>query len=503
MKASLKTQLGQQLHLTPQLLQSIRLLQLDAQQLELEIVQALETNPLLEREDSSGDEDLSPSESAELIEALGHGDAVEQGERVLDDYEVIHEPYQDEEHSFAEDWSAARSSYDGDDDPIQRLSEPTTGQLRQSVLEQLQLGLTAPADLAAAAWLVESVDDNGYLDLPLAQLQADAQRLFGLDPSRLEGIRQQMLRGDPCGYGALDLAECLRVQLEELPDDTDGKAIALRLVNGYLEQLASNDASTLCRSMGITADALHTAHRLMLGLQPRPGQQLPEDPGHYIVPDVRVIQRNGVWQVALNHASAPRLRVNPVYEQMLGSTDTTAGSQRLRELLQEARWLTRGLAMRYDTLLRTATVIVERQQGFLNRGDEAMLPLTLRDIADAIGMHESTVSRITTGKYLQTPRGTFELKYFFSTKLDGATVANTAIRAMVRRLIDAESPSAPLADDTIALMLARQGIHIARRTVAKYRDQLQIGPAKLRHRSNTPQPGRPAARPPVTTDTHA
>lgn len=494
MKPVLKTQLGQQLHLTPQLLQSIRLLQLTAQQLHLEVTQALELNPLLEIDedlDASDSENDDAGESPEVMEALGES-ADDRNDRALDDFEVIHEPYQDESFSPTEDWSSPRAAVDSDDDPLQRLADPSAGSLREQVLAQLQPGLKGPAELAAAEWLVEQVDDSGYLATTLESLQAEAARLFGLTPTRIEALRQRMLHGEPCGYGAVDLRECLTVQLRELSADAD-RELALQLVADFLPHLASGENEQICAQLGIDAGALQRALRLILSLQPKPGEQQAEAPGHFIQPDVCAFRRNGQWQVALSAGTAPRLRVNAAYEQILSRGRAGEDHAQLRELLQEARWLSRGLAMRYDTLLRTAQVIVERQQAFLDQGEEAMLPMTLREIADAIGMHESTVSRITSGKYLQTPRGVFELKYFFSSRLDGAEVANTAVRAMVRRLIEAENPAMPLADDTIALMLARQGIRIARRTVAKYRDQLHIGAAKVR-RLAAKAPGMMLAR---------
>ncbi len=225
------------------------------------------------------------------------------------------------------------------------------------------------------------------------------------------------------------------------------------------------------------------AFRLVLSLQPRPGDTLQPQADDAVIPEVVAWRADGQWRVALNPATTPRVSLNPVYERALGASDGSA-AQPMRELLQEARWFTRGLSMRYDTLLRTARVIVERQAAFLAEGEEAMAPLTLKEVADAIGMHESTVSRITSGKFMQTPRGTFELKHFFAVRLDGASISGQAVKAMVRRLIESEPPARPLADEAIAELLARQGVNIARRTVAKYREQLDIAPARERKRHN-------------------
>lgn len=477
MKTALKAQFGQQLTLTPQLLQSIRLLQLSTPQLELEVIRALETNPMLERED----EDSIPASADEAETSIAvdkHDDALPSEDHIIqNDMDAIDEFPNMEEWGGSNDWTNAGA----EDDPVQHLVAREGGDLRQRVSTQLLLGLTDEVDIAAAVWLVDQVEDNGYLAMPLATLYREANSRFGLSSKRIESLRQQMLRGEPTGYGAGDLRECLTVQLEELDDTTPDRETALRLVRDQLELVAKHDLNGLAAALALDSDSISKAIRLILSLQPHPGEDPPDDARHYVIPDVRVTQHNGTWQVTLNALCTPRLRVNPVYEGMLAEAEDAPGAQRLRQLMQEARWLTRGLAMRYDTLLRTVKAIVERQQAFLQRGEEAMLPLTLHEIATAIGMHESTISRITTGKYMQTPRGTFELKHFFPTRLEGASVANVAVRAMVRRLIEGENPRLPLADDTIALMLARQGVRIARRTVAKYRDQLRIAPAKLRH----------------------
>ncbi|HBZ47094.1 MAG TPA: RNA polymerase sigma-54 factor, partial [Stenotrophomonas sp.] len=262
--------------------------------------------------------------------------------------------------------------------------------------------------------------------------------------------------------------------------------LALRVLDHGLDALAAHDYPALARQLDAEVADIHEAVRLILSLQPRPGDSLLPDTSGAVIPDVVAWHADGQWRVALNPATSRRLSINPTYESALADAGDSA--QPLRDMLQEARWLTRGLSMRYDTLLRTTRVIIERQAGFLTRGEEAMAPLTLKEVADAIGMHESTVSRITTGKYLQTPRGTLELKHFFAVRLEGASVSGQAVKAMVRRLIDAEPAGRPLADEAIAGLLSRQGVNIARRTVAKYREQLDIAPARERRRHNARTP---------------
>jgi len=285
---------------------------------------------------------------------------------------------------------------------------------------------------------------------------------------------------------AQHLGECLQAQLDALPGAVAARHLARRILAGSLELLASHDYPALAAAHGSEEADVHEAVRLILSLQPRPGDSLLPERNAVVVPDVSAWHADGQWRVALNSRSSRRVGINRDYEQALA--DCPDASPAMREMLAEARWLTRGLSMRHDTLLRTARVIVERQAAFLTRGDEAMAPLTLKEVADSIGMHESTVSRITTGKYLQTPRGTFELKHFFAVRLEGASVSGAAVKAMVRRLIESEPAGRPLADEAIAGLLARQGVNIARRTVAKYREQLDIAPARERRRPVVRQP---------------
>lgn len=463
LKANLSTQMGQQLHLTPQLLQSIRLLQLNGMQLELEIRRALETNPLLELDE-----------------------AAEERADTTDDVAATQDVAAFDELPESSMWDVAGSSWqDGDDDRMQRVAAGESSDPQLRALQRLSLEL-APRELAVAAFWLEHCDDAGYLDAPLAQLQLLASALCDVDADGVEAVRQHILHGDPVGLAAQDLHECLCVQLRAMPGRVPARHLALRVLDEGLVTLAAHDYAALARELDAEIADIHEAVRLILSLQPRPGESLLPDSNGAVIPDVIAWHADGQWRVALNPATSRRLSINPHYEQALG--DAGDAAQPLRDMLQEARWLTRGLSMRYDTLLRTARVIIERQAGFLTRGEEAMAPLTLKEVADAIGMHESTVSRITTGKYLQTPRGTLELKHFFAVRLEGASVSGQAVKAMVRRLIDAEPAGRPLADEAIAGLLSRQGVNIARRTVAKYREQLDIAPARERRRANARAP---------------
>ncbi|KAF1017208.1 MAG: RNA polymerase sigma-54 factor [Stenotrophomonas maltophilia] len=464
MKAALSAQMGQQLHLTPQLLQSIRLLQLDGLQLEQEIQRLLDSNPLLEIEEAPAD---APAASSDGDEATLQAAAFD-------------------ELPESSMWDVAGANWqDGDDDRMARVAAGESSDPQLRVLQQLALDLD-DRELAVAAFWLDHCDDAGYLQAPLVQLQLRACAQFDMDGGCIEAVRQQLLHGEPAGMAAQDLRECLLAQLRSLHGTVPARHLAQRLLAGDLDALATHDYPALARLHDAEIADIREAVRLVLSLQPRPGDSLLPERSPVVVPDVVAWLADGQWRVALNPATSRRVSLNPVYEQVLA--DSAEAAQPLREMLQEARWFSRGLSMRYDTLLRTARVIIERQAAFLVRGEEAMAPLTLKEVAEEIGMHESTVSRITTGKYLQTPRGTFELKHFFAVRLDGASVSGQAVKAMVRRLIDAEPAGRPLADEAIAGLLSRQGVNIARRTVAKYREQLDIAPARERRRLGARQP---------------
>jgi len=461
MKASATTsmQLGQQLQMTPQLLQSIRLLQLDGLQLELEIRRVLEQNPLLEL-------DEEPTASPVPEPADGMSDVA-----AFDELP---------ESSL---WDVRGASWNGDDsDGLQRIAADDSTDPHLRILQRLSMAL-GEDDLAIAAFWLEHCDDAGYLAAPHEELLATAAARFQRAPADVEGVRQRLLSGDPAGVAARNLRECLVAQLDALPGRVAGRGLARRILDEALELLGAHDIAGVARQLGRDEADIQEAVRLILSLDPRPAEAGAPMESTAVVPDVVVWHADAGWRVALNPAAAPRVSINAGYERALANGE---GSAPMREMLQEARWFTRGLAMRYDTLLRTARVIVERQAAFLERGEESMAPLTLKDVADAIGMHESTVSRITSGKFLQTPRGTIEMKRFFAVRLDGASVSGAAVRAMVRRLIEAEPAQNPLADEAIAALLARQGVHIARRTVAKYREQLDIAPARTRRRGTRP-----------------
>ncbi len=450
MKGNMRAAMVQGVNLTPQLLQSIRLLQLTAPQLEQELRQALERNPLLEQEEAGDEaEDEAAPETASLEAAA---------------WDELPDPA----------FLSGGGIGGGDDDATLRIADGESSDPRVRLLRLLALSWN-DADLEVAAWWLDHCDDRGYLEQPLDALLAAAHEAF---PGRdVATVRVRLLHGEWPGMAAADAGECLCAQLHALPED-DTRALAQRILSRHLDLLAAHDEAALAAATRAGADAVRAAVAMILGLRPHPVPVAAlADLGH-VVPDVVAWLGGGAWRVALNRRGTPQVRIAAHCESGLAGSNHAV----LRGLLDEARWLVRGVAMRNDTLLRTAQVLVERQRAFLEQGLEAILPLTLREVADAIGVHESTVSRIVSGKFIQTPRGTFELKRLFAVRLEGAEIAGTAVKAMVKRLIDAEPATAPLADDVIAGLLARQGVRIARRTVAKYRDQLAIGPARARQR---------------------
>jgi len=461
MKASVRAQMSQSLNLTPQLLQSIRMLQLTAPQLEMELRQALDRNPMLE---------LDEGDEAGETEADTHDAAADDAALDAAAWDELADP------QFMA--GAAGGLVSGDDDATQRIADGASTDWRLRLLDELRLNW-APADLALAAWWLDRTADTGLLEGARDALAAEGAAELGVAPRELEIIRQRLLHGDWTGLCAVDAAECLGAQLDRRPDGDD-LALARRIVREHLATLARHDARALAAALGCSIEAADRAVALILSLDACPVPDAPSQSDEHIVPDVVVRKLGGVWRVSLNGRTLPKVRISAHCE--AGLSRAPGDVSALRGLLDEARWLVRGIAMRNDTLMRTTRVLVERQQAFLDQGEEAIAPLTLREVADAIGMHESTVSRITTGKYIQTPRGTFELKRLFAVRLEGAEVSGAAVKAMVKRLIDAEPPHAPLADETIAGLLARQGVRIARRTVAKYRDQLDIAPARARQR---------------------
>jgi RNA polymerase sigma-54 factor len=479
MKQTLQVKLGQQLTMTPQLQQAIRLLQLSSLELQTEIRATLESNPMLETDEESletdpvTDEDYGPVTAQEPA-SQGNGEApVEHGGDGL-------------EADFSSAWSAAGHGVaDGDDDRDFLETRSSGGDtLRDHLLEQLHLSALDATERAVGAAIIEAVQDNGYLgddlDAILAGFAGDG---IAVEPEAGEVVLHRIQRFDPPGIAARHPRECMLIQLELLAADTPGRALARRVINEHLDLLAAHDFTGLRRALRVQRDELAEAITVIQSLDPHPGAQIADTTAQYIAPDVFVHKDSGIWRVRLNPDVAPRLRINSTYANMVKRADRSADNTFMRDHLQEARWFIKSVQSRNETLLRVATAIVERQRAFLEYGDQAMKPLVLRDIAEALEMHESTISRVTTEKYMHTPRGVLEFKYFFSSHvstIEGGECSATAIRAMLKKMIDDEDRRKPLSDHRIAGVLGERGINVARRTVAKYRESLAIPPSNER-----------------------
>ncbi|MBS7456740.1 RNA polymerase factor sigma-54 [Coralloluteibacterium stylophorae] len=476
MKVSLQTRLGQQLTLTPQLRQAIRLLQLSAVELELELTAALESNPLLERpEDAEPEPEPEPqvpgTDGSEAVASPPEAEAESEAEPPLD-----YEP------DWGETSEGPRGSREDGEDYGAGTIEPDS--LHDHLLWQLHLSSLSPRDRAIGAALIEAIGDDGYLGEPLEALQEGLRPAIDAGLDEIGAVLSVVQHLDPVGVGARDLAECLCIQLGVLAPETPGLALARTLAREHLEALAKLGAERLAVQLRANPAEMATAIALLRSLDPRPGAQVSAAATEYIAPDCMAYRQNGLWRVALAPGQQPTLGINRHYEQLIAKS-TREDASYLRGQLQEARWLIKSLETRADTLLRVARCIVHQQAAFLDHGDEAMRPLTLREVAEEVGLHESTVSRATSRKYLLTPRGTFEFKHFFSSGIatdTGGAASATAIQAMIRKLVEAEDPRKPLSDARLADALKAAGVPVARRTVAKYREAIHIPSSNERQR---------------------
>lgn len=482
MKPSLRLSVGQHLSLTPQLKQAIRLLQLSAVELEQEIALALESNPLLEAQNEQEQNDQESGERAEgddgadsMSDAAnndtetGAAESDERSEREDDHAETFDE----DAAGIDSEWERSRNSTDGLEPMEARTAAPQS--LHDYLRWQLNLTPLSPRDRDVAEALIEALDEDGYLREDYESLCADLGGRTRASRDEIEAVRHRLQQFDPVGIGSRDLRECLLVQIAALPSDTPQRELARILVADHLEALA-RDADRLAHKLSVGASDITQALELVRSLNPRPGNAFGDLRTDYVVPDAYAVRQDGRWRVRLNPSCSPALAINQHYARMAAAARDNTGNY-LRGCLQEARWLIKSLHARGETLLKVAGCIVRQQSAFLDYGPQAMRPLTLRDVADEVGVHESTVSRITTRKYLHTPRGTFEFKHFFSVGLataEGGEASATAIRAMIRQLVDAENPGKPLSDNAIAAELQQRGIAVARRTVAKYREALNI-----------------------------
>ncbi len=489
MKQSLQLGLGQQLTMTPQLQQAIRLLQLSTLELRHEIQEALESNLMLEQASETEDDADTDAETehGEGSDSATASDTNETGsdESVTD--QLASQLDVDANWDEVYDGATPYSQPDHDDERSLFENQSAGGQSLQDYLHW-QIGLTglSERDQIIAETIVEAVGDDGYLTSDLEALRATFPAEWKLDTDDVEAVLRRVQHLDPVGVAAREPREALLIQLHELPSSTPYRETAERLIDRYLELLANRQYAQLKRRLRIDQDELAATVGLIQTLDPHPGSQISDERASYVIPDVFVRRgQDGGWYVDINDHAHPRLRVNSYYASLVRRGDTSADNTMMRQHLQEARWFIKSLQSRNETLLRVAECIVERQRGFLEHGEEAMQPLVLREIAEAIEMHESTISRITTQKYMHTPRGTFEFKYFFSSHVqtvDGGECAATAIRARIRRLVAAEDPARPLSDNRLTELLRDEGINVARRTVAKYREAMAIASSTERKR---------------------
>jgi len=482
-KQTLQLKLSQHLTLTPQLQQSIRLLQLSTLELNAEVERMLQENPLLEKEEGEGEDEppqevpLAARERPAEPEHESRGDD-DPEERPLDVTQAADPSDVAEYTSPDTDWGGGAPPDDDEFYPQQA----ATSSLRDHLVEQLSLLNLDERDRELVATLIDAVNEDGYLTSTLEEVAelfpADAE--VGADELRIALNFLQSF--EPVGVGARDCSECLRLQLKAMPADTPWRAEALKVVDGHLALLANRDVTKLKRLLHTDDAGVRGVRDLVRTLNPRPGASFAREEAAYVVPDVIVRKVRGQWTAALNDAAMPKLRLNRIYADIL-TRNREASNQQLAAQLQEARWLIRNVQQRFETILRVAQAIVERQRRFFEHGEVAMRPMVLREIADMLDLHESTISRVTTQKYMLTPRGTYELKYFFGSHVatdTGGAASATAIRALIKQLIGAEDPKTPLTDSKIAEVLGEQGILVARRTIAKYRESLQIPPVNLR-----------------------
>jgi RNA polymerase sigma-54 factor len=473
LKPSLQLKLGQQLTMTPQLQQAIRLLQLPALELQAHIRELLETNVMLE-----------PMEEAE---ATGTFEAL---------VTAAEQPKPKEPESTVEvldGWDPqsagpAESTWNSDDDERQQDYADDSGQsLQEHLLWQLELASLAPRELGIARAIVDAISDDGYLTESLEEIAQTLRPEIECSAQEVSAVLDGVQALDPPGVGARSVSECLELQLRQLDPATHGYATAIEIARHHLELVAERELSLLRRELRTTEEELASALALVRSCHPRPGATVSAGNAEYVVPDVFVRRTEHGWGVELNPATLPRVRLNQGYANLIGRNASHAS---MRAQLQEARWLLKSLEIRHETLMKVARSIVERQTAFLEHGEEHMRPMILKDIAEAVAMHESTISRVTSGKYMHTPRGVFELRYFFSSQVEGADgsgTSSTAIRAKIRKLVKDEDPEAPLSDGRISELLSSEGIPVARRTVAKYREAMGIVASNERRRAGMKQ----------------
>ncbi|WP_455199066.1 RNA polymerase factor sigma-54 [Kaarinaea lacus] len=489
MKQTLQLKLGQHLTMTPQLQQAIRLLQLSTLELQTEIQEALESNPMLEiAEDSNSESTAERREDAsgERSESAGSdSDLQDSDARELDSQEndiPSDLPTDSDWEDTFDTYTPTSRSADSDISGYEQADSNES--LHDHLYWQLDLSTCSDTDRAIATAIIDAVNEDGYLGTPLEELYQSLSDSEEIELDEVEAVLHRVQDFDPPGVAARDLRECMLIQLRYYDPETPWLYETREIIDKHFDLLAKREYQNVMRKMKLTEDSMQNIVHVFQGLNPRPGGQITDNQPEYVIPDVFVKKIKGKWRVDLNPDVTPNIGINSLYAN-LAKRNNSKDAAFLKNSLQEARWFIKSLKSRNETLLKVANSIVERQRGFLEYGEEAMKPMVMHDIAEAVDMHESTISRVTTKKYMHTPRGIFELKYFFSSHVSTATggeCSATAIRAILKKLIAAEIPNKPLSDNKLAALLAEQGINVARRTVAKYREAMSIAPSNERKR---------------------
>jgi RNA polymerase sigma-54 factor len=503
MKQSLQLKIGQQLTMTPQLQQAIRLLQLSTLDLQQEIQKTVESNPMLDFGNGNETQEINKKEQDRLDDSpqtknqeANKTESSDDFSKPVDEYCAQPTPIESPVDGHWEELEKNPSTPMSFSDELTNFEAyiPNSDSIQDHLHWQLNLTPMSDTDRIIAITLIDSVDDDGYLKGSLEPMTEHLNQMLQKDnPSgdtlieldEIEAVLHRLQHFDPIGVCARNLSECLLLQLQQLNEKTPLLNKAKEIAREFLTELAGRDFNVIMRRTRLKEADLQQVITLIQSLNPRPGDILSNGTSQYVIPDLSTKKINGQWSVILNNDAMPQVTINSTYVAMIRRGDKSNDNTYLQNQLQEARWFLKSLQNRNDTLLKVATRIVDIQQGFLEHGEEAMKPLVLQDVAEAVEMHESTISRVTTQKFIHTPRGIFELKYFFSSQVDnqsGNGYSSTAIRAIIKKLISAEQPTKPLSDNKIASILAEQGIKIARRTIAKYRESLAIPASNERKR---------------------
>ena len=486
MKPSIQLTIGQSLTMTPQLQQAIRLLQLSTLELEQEIQETLDSNLMLEKVDTDTtnlESESTPEAKQEQEQVAANEDKQDTESQIPDELAVdagwddIYDGSTSYSAPSAEDYSDLFENQSGAGETLQ-----------EQLMWQMGLSRFSETDEIIATTIIDSIGDDGYLMQPLEEIHEGICEQYPdseVELDEVEAVLKQVQNYDPIGVAARNLQECLTIQLNALPTETKWLKEAKKLLSNYLNLLGTRQFTTLMRRLKLSEDELKEVIDLIQSLNPRPGSQITPSSTQYVVPDVFVYKKNGQWVVELNHDALPKIRINSAYANLIKRGDTSSDNTYLRNHLQEAKWFLKSVQSRHETLFKVANSIVKKQIDFFEYGPEAMKPLILREIAEEVEMHESTISRITTSKYMHTPRGVFEFKYFFSSHVStvsGDDFSATAIRARIKTLVENEPPQKPLSDSKISQILKDEGINVARRTIAKYRESINIPPSNERRR---------------------